>query len=341
MRAIGEDNLNIHKGWLEILNLGANELGLNINEYLTQINGADKPNEKVDIRDARHIHQHIIKNIHNDCFSIIAAKHVTPLTFGHYSLTLWTSPDVLTLLNNISDYSIALGTSIRVRFRNKGNIAELWLIDNLSCEKDVQLTTIGSILYLSTLLYIIRYAVFCDIKPCITVYLRNTPKAQAYADCFEKLFKCNVKYNHPIYMVTIDRDFLSTKLTYHNDKIYQQNKSSLKNQTIKMTSNDIVSKIYEILDHTSRWSELSKSGIASALFMSSRTLNRRLLESGTSYRGLIEKYKLEKALQLLEQPGIKKIDIAFQLGFSDSSSFTRAFKRWSGGTCPSKWHSIN
>ena len=35
-------------------------------------------------------------------------------------------------------------------------------------------------------------------------------------------------------------------------------------------------------------------------------------------------------MPLLEDPGVKLIDIAFDLGYSDPAHFTRAFRRWAG-----------
>lgn len=83
---------------------------------------------------------------------------------------------------------------------------------------------------------------------------------------------------------------------------------------------------------------LMKSGapqiqaIAEASGLSVRTLQRRLGEGGLTYSALLEQARYEKALRLLAAPELRVTDIAFDLGYSDSCHFTRAFRRWAGVT---------
>jgi AraC-like DNA-binding protein len=64
--------------------------------------------------------------------------------------------------------------------------------------------------------------------------------------------------------------------------------------------------------------------------MSIRTLQRRLGEEGLTYTRLVEKIRFEQAVLWLQEPQLKLIDIAVELGYSDPAHFTRAFKRWTG-----------
>jgi AraC-like DNA-binding protein len=64
--------------------------------------------------------------------------------------------------------------------------------------------------------------------------------------------------------------------------------------------------------------------------MSVRTLQRRLGEEGLTYTHLVEKIRFEQAVSWLQEPRIKLIDIAIELGYSDPAHFSRAFKRWTG-----------
>lgn len=64
--------------------------------------------------------------------------------------------------------------------------------------------------------------------------------------------------------------------------------------------------------------------------MSVRTLQRRLGEEGLTYTRLVEKIRFEQAVLWLQEPQLKLIDIAVELGYSDAAHFTRAFKRWTG-----------
>ena len=70
--------------------------------------------------------------------------------------------------------------------------------------------------------------------------------------------------------------------------------------------------------------------IASAAGVSPRTLQRRLSEKGVEYSRLVDGARFDMAMHLLNERTNKLIDIAYDLGYSDAASFTRAFRRWTG-----------
>ena len=71
-------------------------------------------------------------------------------------------------------------------------------------------------------------------------------------------------------------------------------------------------------------------GSAEAAGCSVRTLQRRLAGKGLSYRRVIDEVRFRETHDLLRDTRLRLIDIAYQLGFTDASSFTRAFERWAG-----------
>ncbi|WP_242500820.1 AraC family transcriptional regulator [Tropicimonas sp. IMCC6043] len=72
--------------------------------------------------------------------------------------------------------------------------------------------------------------------------------------------------------------------------------------------------------------------IARGFGLSARSFHRRLAESGMSYQTLTEDTRRELAEGLLRDNNHSLAEIAFLTGFSEQSSFTRAFKRWIGTT---------
>lgn len=70
--------------------------------------------------------------------------------------------------------------------------------------------------------------------------------------------------------------------------------------------------------------------IARELAMSPRSLRRKLDQEGTSFRTLVEDERRQIALQLLSGSTMKLDEIAIHLGYTDTASFTRAFRRWKG-----------
>ena len=76
--------------------------------------------------------------------------------------------------------------------------------------------------------------------------------------------------------------------------------------------------------------------LAKVLHLSSRTLRRRLDDHGTSYKAMLEALRRELALHYVGEGALPPDEVATRLGFSDPSTFYRAFKRWTSET-PAKY----
>lgn len=74
----------------------------------------------------------------------------------------------------------------------------------------------------------------------------------------------------------------------------------------------------------------SIENVAQHLAVAPRSLRRKLEAEGTSFRDIVEAERRQLAVQLLQGTQMKLDEIALQLGYGDTASFTRAFRRWFG-----------
>lgn len=70
--------------------------------------------------------------------------------------------------------------------------------------------------------------------------------------------------------------------------------------------------------------------VAATLFVSERTLKRRLQAEDISFQTLVDEVRLHRARELLANTSMNLGQIADTLGYADAANFTRAFKRWTG-----------
>lgn len=103
------------------------------------------------------------------------------------------------------------------------------------------------------------------------------------------------------------------------------------------TSRDVVGKIVERLQD----GPPNQKQVAEALNVSNRTLQRKLKDEGTSFIDLLQDTRLQLAEKYLSQPQRSIVEIAYLLGFSEPSTFSRAFKRWTGQAPADYRHSID
>jgi AraC-like DNA-binding protein len=78
--------------------------------------------------------------------------------------------------------------------------------------------------------------------------------------------------------------------------------------------------------------DVSADAVALALGCSLRTFYRQLSSAGYSYRGLLAHTRHTLARQYLADPALAQTDVALLLGYSEQSSFIRAFRSWTSMT---------
>ena len=72
--------------------------------------------------------------------------------------------------------------------------------------------------------------------------------------------------------------------------------------------------------------------VAKRLAMSSRSLQRRLAQEGTTFRKVLEDTRAQLATHYLKQSPLTAAEIAFLVGYDDPNSFFPAFRAWTGRT---------
>jgi AraC-like DNA-binding protein len=70
--------------------------------------------------------------------------------------------------------------------------------------------------------------------------------------------------------------------------------------------------------------------VALALGVSRQTLHRKLKVEGVTFEGILDDLRHRMALNYLAGMKLSVSEVAYLVGFAEPSSFTRAFKRWTG-----------
>jgi AraC-like DNA-binding protein len=95
---------------------------------------------------------------------------------------------------------------------------------------------------------------------------------------------------------------------------------------------EFVQRVHEALRASLRDGAPKMDAVARQLHVSARTLQRRLSEHHTSFQDATDAVRSELARQYLKDSQLGISEVAFLLGYSELSTFDRAFKRWTGMT---------
>ena len=80
----------------------------------------------------------------------------------------------------------------------------------------------------------------------------------------------------------------------------------------------------------------SNKEISQRMNLTERTLRRKLVDEGSSFRVLLQKIREETAIYYLDQTQLQISQIALKLGYGETSNFRAAFKGWTGKS-PREW----
>jgi AraC-like DNA-binding protein len=156
--------------------------------------------------------------------------------------------------------------------------------------------------------------------------------APAHADVYARIFGPNVQFEQPFSEVELDIGLLDQP-SPHADATMQAALQHIAEQRMAALAQHtpFAVRVHKLIveRHPER---TSMAAAAEALALSERTLRKQLSAERTSYRELEHKALETIATQLLqiEQRSIQ--EAAYEMGFSDASTFHRAFKRWTGKT---------
>jgi AraC-like DNA-binding protein len=91
---------------------------------------------------------------------------------------------------------------------------------------------------------------------------------------------------------------------------------------------DFLASVQLVIDGSLGSGRCDLAHVAEAAGMSARSFQRAVASCGSSFSALLQRARFVRARRLLEDPGVKILDVAYQLGYSDPAHFTRAFRKW-------------
>ncbi|MEN9464509.1 MAG: hypothetical protein RL217_690 [Pseudomonadota bacterium] len=174
-----------------------------------------------------------------------------------------------------------------------------------------------------------NFAVWLACRPCPlrAVEMRHAPSE--CVDEYERIFNAPLMFNSERNALILDRAILDEPLSFSDDHLALVHEQMLEAQLVLLQQMDISGQVRHILLQ-SEMLTLDRDQVAEKLHMSSRSLQRKLQECSTSFQKILDEERNQRACQLLRHSSFSLTDISAQLGFAESSVFSRAFKRWNG-----------
>ena len=147
---------------------------------------------------------------------------------------------------------------------------------------------------------------------------------------FDQYFQCDIEYGKEEIIIALDPADVDSPLPGASKELAQMHDQTVMQYLKQLERHDIVNRVKTVIVEELSSCTLNKQRVADRLHMSARSLQMKLAARDTSFQDIMDATRQSLALGYIEQSRISITEIAYLLGFSEVSNFTRAFKRWTG-----------
>ena len=285
----------------------------------------EQPRTLVSYRQAVTVIRRALKDLPAGALGLIIGSRDPLLSWGTLGTAVRSASTGAEALRIATDYHQGAGTLLdySVARTDEGTVVELLARTN---EPDllVFLTeeSFAGIVVLTRLM-------FGQSADPLAVQLSYPPPPWAAA--YRRLWRCPVSFDAERTTLTLPRDLESRRIPTANATQFEAALSATQAILGTDSVDDLVAAVEGTLYRDLRV-RLTATQVAAALDMSSRTLHRRLAQSGHSFGAIQDRVRRRQAEVLLLQTRRSVTAIAAELGYSDPREFRRAYKRWTGST---------
>ncbi len=260
------------------------------------------------------------------CFGLLASDHIHPTTYSALGFALLSSSTLRSYLGRWERYYSLITTHAVMSVRQESQYALLEYRFFGSAQRYPGAARLLREANLALVIKFIRFMFQPDYQPARVELMHPASKGKErkYAAYLGE----NLVFGASRNAIWLDLKDLDRPLPAANAELARQNDEVVVRFLAKMDRANVPAQVRAKLIELLPSGDCSKSEVASALFMSVRTLHNRLTKSGTNYQQLLDETRHALAEQYMRQADISISEIAYLLGFSDCSNFSRAFQRW-------------
>lgn len=167
------------------------------------------------------------------------------------------------------------------------------------------------------------------------------PRPDKYVEEFRHMFRCPYEFEAPTNSLVFEADFLARPVTRNQAELKQLLSAAPLGFMMNPLDESSVARRIRTFLMAERKLPLqfpTVEEVAAKLRMTEQTLRRRLKKESISYRTIKETIRRDIAVQRLLENRASVQEIAYQLGYSESRAFSRAFQQWTGAS-PAQYRS--
>jgi AraC-like DNA-binding protein len=262
----------------------------------------------------------------DEAFGVKLASYFTPTAFHALGYGLSASSSLKEAFERVQHYAHVVSDAVGYRFYRCGAEYHFYI----EPRTEVAIESIDALVGIH--LRRCRSLIGRDFSPLSIELRRPRP---AVLDDFERLWRAPLRFNAEHNRLRFDRTSIERVLDSGNPELARLSDAVSARYLARIERHNMEARVRTVLTQHLQHSEPTQEQVAEILNVSARTLQRKLGESGTTFKEILDETRHALALAYLSEEH-SVAEITHLLGFSCSSAFTRAFHRWTGRS-PTDW----
>jgi AraC-like DNA-binding protein len=229
-------------------------------------------------------------------------------------------------LRNLERYSRVVTEAVQPRLTVEGETARLEGVADrellLHCGQAAEFAA-------SLLLTCYRVSTGRHITP---IEIRFPHRREHGVGELKQIFGCPVSFNCGHFEQVLNRSDLAIPIPSSDDKLLALLKKHAEMVLSERGTNrpDLLQRLERRIAELLPKGQARAKILAGEMGMSERTFHRRLEDIGITFADLVDRLRHELATRYIEDRSVSLGDVAFLLGYANQSSFSTAFRRWTG-----------
>lgn len=151
-------------------------------------------------------------------------------------------------------------------------------------------------------------------------------------DELQEIFECQVSFGCDDNRIYFAKELLNFRSLHTQPELLSFHEQWASAQLADLERQDLISDVQQQIASLLESGEVCVEAVAQELNIAPRSLRAQLQEAGTSFSQVLNDYRHQLAKKLLAKTQESIAEIVYLTGFSEPSTFYRAFKRWEGIT---------
>lgn len=281
----------------------------------------NKPKARISCLKMNNLWEIASQKINDPCFAVHAGEHWHPSYLNALGYTWLVSTTLKEAFEKLVRYSRILSETTDISL--KENRTEVTLI--FQYHPDGPYHAARRVATLSIIMEMCRINCGKDLDPLKVQLTIDHPFC---VDIYKNYFRSGIQFSSELDCITFSRADACRALPSANLHLARMNDQVIASYLAELDKDNLIQQVKSKITDILSTGKITDDIIAQKLNMGVRSLQRQLRKEGATFRSLLDKTREDIARGYIKDPDIRLDEIAFLTGFSEYSSFSRAFKRW-------------